>query len=68
MYIITGETEDNRIYNYGLLEEHEDYDSVIAQIDSETDDSIAYYFDHDEQLDLMDEIVIITGTCRYKIY
>ena len=68
MYIITGETEDNRIYSYGLLEEHETYDSVIAQIDSATDDTIAYYFEHDEQLDPMDEIVIITDTCRYKIY
>ena len=66
MYIITGETEDNRIYSYGLLEEHEDIDSVYATIDSETDNMIAYYFEHDEPLDLMDEIVIITGTYKYQ--
>ena len=66
MYIITCETEDDRIYNYAMLEEHEDYDSVIAQIDSETDDSIAFYFDHDEPI-IFDDVQVVAITDIDKV-
>ena len=49
-----------------MPEEHEDYDSVIAQIDSETDDSIAFYFDHDEPI-IFDDVQVVAITDIDKV-
>ena len=68
MYIIRGINDVGNFYDYAILEEHESYDSVVAAIGEQIDNTIAYYFEHDENLIFDGEgIVKIVFGYQYQI-
>jgi hypothetical protein len=66
MLIITCETEDDRIYYYAILEEHETYEAAVATVGEEVDDTIAYYFEHDEPI-IFDDVHVVAITDIDKV-
>lgn len=63
MYLITAINEVGDHYDYAILEEHENYDSVVAAISEQMDSRIAFYFEHDEPIVFCNEniVEIISG-------
>jgi hypothetical protein len=68
MYLITGINDAGNFYDYAILEEHESYDSVLAAVGEQIDNTIAFYFEHDEPLIFSNEnIVEILFGYQYQI-
>ena len=68
MYIIKGINDVGNFYEYAILEEHENYDSVVAAIGEQMDSRIAFYFEHDEPIVFCNEnIVEIISGYQYQI-
>jgi len=64
MYIITGESADQRVFSYALLEENEDKESL--KFDNHLNNIVSYIFEADEPLDIMDHVIVITDTYKYE--
>jgi len=64
MYIITGESVDQRVFSYALLEENEDKESL--KFDNHLNNIVSYIFEVDEALDIMDHVIVITDTYKYQ--
>lgn len=64
MYILTGETIDNRVFSYALLEENEDKE--VLMFDKYLNNIVSYIFEVDEALDIMDHVIVITDTYKYE--
>jgi len=64
MYIITGESVDQRVFSYALLEENEDRESL--KFDNHLNNIVSYIFEVDEALDIMDHVIVITDTYKYQ--